>query len=139
MTRSDDTTNLLALLSRVFIWMLFIPFGIGKLTGWEDTLKYIASANVPYPQVAATIGAIVELGLSTLLLLGYKTRWVALAIVVYVLVLAFVFHPYWAVPAAQVFAQKTNFFKNMGIAGGLFAIAAWGPGAWSLDARTGTA
>ena len=31
------------------------------------------------------------------------------------------------------------FFKNMGIAGGLFAIAAWGPGAWSLDARTGTA
>jgi putative oxidoreductase len=139
MNRSNDTSNLLSLISRALIALLFIPFGIAKITGFEGTVKYIVSANVPFPELAAVIGILVEVGLASLLLLGYQTRWVALAMVVYVAVLPFIFHPYWAVPAAQLMAQKTNFYKDLAIAGGLAAIAAWGPGAWSIDARRGKA
>jgi len=32
-----------------------------------------------------------------------------------------------------------KFYKNLGIAGGLFALAACGAGAWSMDARRGMA
>jgi putative oxidoreductase len=31
--------------------------------------------------------------------------------------------------------QKLNFTKNLAIAGGLLAFAAFGPGRWSLDGR----
>jgi putative oxidoreductase len=139
MNRSNDTSNLLSFISRALIALLFIPFGISKITGFAGTVAYINSAHVPFPELAAVIGILVEVGLGSLLLLGYQTRWVALAMVVYVVVITFIFHPYWAVPAAQLMAQKTNFFKDLAIAGGLAAIAAWGPGAWSIDARLGKA
>ena len=31
--------------------------------------------------------------------------------------------------------QQLMFFKNVGVTGGLLALAAFGAGAWSLDAR----
>jgi putative oxidoreductase len=39
------------------------------------------------------------------------------------------------VPEAAVMAQKISFYKNFAIVGGLLAFAAFGPGAYSLDAR----
>jgi putative oxidoreductase len=33
--------------------------------------------------------------------------------------------------------QKINFYKNIAIIGGLFAILAFGPGGWSVDAKQG--
>jgi putative oxidoreductase len=38
-------------------------------------------------------------------------------------------------PAEQQFMQQLMFMKNMGVVGGLLAIAAFGAGAFSLDAR----
>ena len=45
------------------------------------------------------------------------------------------FHNYWGVPADQQMVQKLMFTKNLGIAGGLLAMAALGGGALGLDGR----
>ena len=135
MTPSPATQNLLALIGRVLIVVLFLPFGYGAITNFAGTVKYIGSAGLPMPEVVGVIAIFVEVVLGLMLLVGYQTRWAALGILLYTLAAAFVFHAYWDVPAAQMVAQKTNFLKNMAIAGGLFGILAWGPGAWSLDAR----
>ncbi len=37
-----------------------------------------------------------------------------------------------------MYGMKLNFYKDLGIAGGLFALVACGAGAWSMDARRGT-
>ena len=132
---APNQTNLFSLISRVLIALLFIPAGISKIMGFAGTVAYINSAHMPLPEVAAVIAIVIELGFGILLLLGYQTRWAALAIGLFCVVVPFIFHPYWAVPAAQLMAQKNNFFKDLAIAGGLFAIAAWGPGGWSLDAK----
>jgi putative oxidoreductase len=131
--------NAMALLGRAMIAMLFIPGGISKLTGFAGTVGYIASKGVPLPEVCAAIAIIVELGLGIALLVGWKTRWAALAIAIFTVVITFIFHAFWAVPAEQVMMQKMSFFKNIAIAGGLYAFAAFGPGAWSVDAKTGNA
>jgi putative oxidoreductase len=127
--------NALALLGRVLIALLFIPSGWGKIAGFSGLVGYIASKGVPLPQVCAAIAIATELGLGILLLVGFKARWVALLMAIFVVVITPIFHNYWAVPDAQMMAQKMNFFKNCAIAGGLFALAAFGPGAFSIDGR----
>ena len=130
--------NPLSLLGRVLLALLFVPAGFGKITGFAGTVGYIASKGVPLPEVAAAIAVSVELGLGLLLLVGLQTRWAALGMGVFTLVITFIFHNFWAAPEAQMMMQKLSFFKNMAIVGGLFAFASFGGGAWSLDARRET-
>lgn len=125
--------NPLSLLGRALIALLFIPAGFAKIGGFASTVGYIASKGVPMPEVAAALAIGIELGLGVLLLLGFQTRWAALGIALFTLVITFIFHNYWAVPAAQMMMQQQAFFKNIAVIGGLLTIAAWGPGAWSLD------
>jgi putative oxidoreductase len=127
--------NAFALIGRALIALLFIPSGWGKIAGFSGLVGYISSKGVPLPEVCAAIAIAVELGLGILLLVGFQTRWVALLMAIFVLVISPIFHNYWAVPDAQVMMQKMNFFKNMAIAGGLLAFAAFGGGAFSVDGR----
>lgn len=127
--------NAFALIGRVLIAMLFIPSGWGKIAGFSGLVGYIASKGVPLPEMCAAIAIAAELGLGILLLVGFQTRWSALLLAIFVAVITLIFHNYWAVPEAQMAAQKLNFFKNYAITGGLLAFAAFGGGAFSLDGR----
>jgi len=136
---SSTAKNAMALLGRALIALLFIPGGFGKIAGFAGTVGYIASKGVPLPEVCAAIAIAVELGLGILLLVGWQTRWAALGIALFTVVITFIFHNFWGVPAEQVMMQKMQFFKNLAIAGGLFAFASFGAGGWSLDAKQGRA
>ncbi len=127
--------NPLSFFGRVLIALLFIPAGFGKIAGFVGTAAYISKMGVPLPEVAAIIAIVVELGLGILLLVGFQTRWAALGIAIFTFVITFIFHQYWGIPAEMVMSQKMNFFKNMAAVGGLLSIAAWGAGAWSVDAK----
>jgi putative oxidoreductase len=135
MTPTTQSQNALTLIGRVLIALLFVPAGWAKITGFAGTVGYIASQGVPLPQVCAAIAIAIELGLGLLLLVGWKARWAALGLGLFTFFISFIFHNYWGVPAEQVSMQRGQFFKNLAIAGGLFAFAAFGPGAWSLDGR----
>ena len=124
--------NPLSLMGRILLALLFVPSGFSKIGGFAGTVGYIASKGVPLPQLAAAaIG--IKLGLGLLLLIGCQTHWAALGIALFTVVITFIFHNFWAVPAEQVMAQQQNFFKNMAAVGGLLTVAAWGAGAWSVD------
>jgi putative oxidoreductase len=137
MTTTTATPNgaqdTLALIGRILIAYLFIPAGIGKLMGFGGTVGYITSAGLPLPEVAAAVAIVIELGLGIALLLGFKTRWTAIVMAIFTVVTALFFHKYWAVPDAMKMMQQINFNKNMAIAGGLLAFAAFGPGRFSID------
>ena len=135
MNQSPQTQNLFSLIGRILIALLFVPAGWGKIAGFAGTVGYISSKGVPLPEVCAALAIAAELGLGLLLLVGWQARWAALGLAVFTFVISFIFHNYWAVPEAQVMAQRLNFFKNMAIAGGLLAFAAFGAGGWSLDGR----
>lgn len=125
--------NPLSFVGRLLLALLFIPAGFGKIGGFDSTAGYIASKGVPLPGVAAAIAIVVELGLGLLLAVGFQTRWAALGIAVFTVVITFIFHPYWVDPS-----EARAFFKNIAVVGGLLTVAAWGAGGWSLDARRGT-
>ena len=127
--------NPLSLLGRVLIAVLFLPAGFGKLTGFAGTVGYISSVGLPLPTLAAVLAIVVEIGGGLAVLTGFGTRIAALALALFTLTASFFFHNYWGAPADQQFMQQLLFFKNIAVAGGLFTLAAWGAGAWSLDAR----
>lgn len=127
--------NPLSLIGRVLLALLFVPAGFSKIGGFAGTAGYIASQGVPFPELATAAAIGVELGLGLLLLVGLQTRWAALGIALFTVVITFIFHNYWAVPAEQVMMQQQAFFKNIAVVGGLLTVAAWGAGAWSLDAK----
>lgn len=134
-TSSSSSQDVLALVGRILLAALFVPAGFSKLTGFEGTVGYISSVGLPLPAFGAVIGIVVELGFGLLLLVGFKTRWVALALALFTLAAAVFFHNYWAMPADKAFINQLMFMKNVAITGGLLAFAAFGAGRFSLDKR----
>ena len=122
-----------ALVARILLTAMFIYSGFGKITGFEGTVGYIASAGLPVPQLLA-IGAIAaELGAGLLLLVGYKARWAALAIFLFLIPTTLIFHNFWASPPDEYQMQQINFLKNITIMGGMLMVWAFGPGRFALD------
>ncbi|KQW54631.1 DoxX family protein [Variovorax sp. Root411] len=134
-TTTNSAQDTLGLIGRILVAYLFIPAGIGKLMGFGGTVGYITSVGLPLPQVGAAIAILVELGLGIALLLGFKTRWTAIVMAIFTVATALFFHKYWSAPDAMKMMQQINFNKNIAIAGGLLAIAAFGAGRFSIDRK----
>ncbi|MGV3726806.1 DoxX family protein [Hydrogenophaga sp.] len=127
--------NPLALIGRILLAIVFIPAGFGKIAGFAGTVGYATAMGLPLPQVGVALALVIELFGGLALLIGFRTRYAALALAVFTLVASYFFHAFWAVPAEQQMVQQLMFFKNIAITGGLLAFAAFGPGAFSIDGR----
>lgn len=125
--------SLSLLVSRLLMAWLFLPAGIGKITGLAGTAGYVASKGLPMPEVMTVLAIIAEVGGGIALLIGFKTRWAAWGLALFSVAAAVFFHNYWALPLAEQAMQQINFTKNLAIAGGLLALSVCGAGAWSVD------
>ena len=128
---SYNTTVLTA--GRVLMALIFVYFGYMKLMNFGGSIGYFAKWGLPMPTVMAALAVIFELGGGLLLLVGWKTRWVAWALAIYVVIATAVAHRFWTYDAAQAFNQTSHFFKNVSIIGGLLYIAGVGPGRYAID------
>lgn len=127
--------NPLALIGRILLAILFVPAGFDKIGGFSGMVGYSTSMGLPLPEVGVAVALVIELIGGLALLVGFGTRIAAIALAVFTLVASFYFHAYWALPAEQQMMQQLMFFKNIAITGGLLAFAAFGAGAYSVDAR----
>jgi len=82
---SNALQNTFNLAARVLMAALFLPAGIGKLTGFEGTVGYIASVGLPLPTVGAALALVVEIVGSLALLAGFGTRIAALVLAAFTL------------------------------------------------------
>ncbi len=98
--------NPFALLARLLLAALFMPAGISKISGFAGTAGYIGSVGLPMPELGAAIAIAVEVLGGIALIIGFGTRWAALALAVFTLVASFFFHAYWAMPAEQQMMQR---------------------------------
>ena len=132
---NTNITNLAALVGRILLAILFITSGWSKIGGFEQTAAYMASKGLPMAQVLLVLTILVELGGGLLIAIGYKARWAALAVFLFLIPVTFIFHPYWSFPAAEMRTQSIMFWKNISIMGGMLMVFAFGPGAYSVDKR----
>lgn len=123
----------LILLARILMMVLFVMSGWGKLTGFQGTVGYMASTGAPMPMVAAAVAVVMEFGVGIALLIGLWTRPLAILMALFVLGTSFIAHSYWDMQGAMEAANKIQFYKNLSIMGGLFLLAAAGPGRYAVQ------
>jgi putative oxidoreductase len=127
-------SDLLLAVGRISIAVMFILAGAEKLMDLTATATEIASKGLPMPQVLAVATATLELGGGFLVVVGWQTRWVALALAVFTLVAAYFFHDFWHMPQGMERANAMiHAMKNLSIFGGFLILAAVGAGRYSLD------
>ncbi|MCW3475330.1 DoxX family protein [Limobrevibacterium gyesilva] len=126
---SRTQTDMVALLGRILMSVIFINGGLNKLMAPAGTIKYIAASGLPMPEAAYAVAVLVELGGGLAILLGFRVLWAALALAGFCLVTATAVH---YVPGDR--GQMINFWKNLTMAGGFLQLAALGGGGWSIDA-----
>jgi len=128
----DSYSNELAAAGRVLFSLLFVIYGYFKITAFAGTTTYMGRQGLPVPALFAALAVIFELGGGLLILIGYQTRLVALALAVYVTAAIFIAHMNWADGN-----QLAQFWKGVSIIGGALALAAFGGGRYSVDGRRG--
>jgi putative oxidoreductase len=111
------------LLGRVLLSVIFILSGLGKLAHFHAVAGMMASKGIPLATVALAITLLIEIGGGLLILTGYKVKYAALVVALWLIPVTLVFHHFWGIPAEQQQEQMTNFSKNVAIIGGLLVLA----------------
>lgn len=130
---SVGTADAASLIGRVLLAAMFVYSGFGKIMGFSGTAGYIASKGLPMPEVLTAIAIFFELGCGLAIVLGWKTRWAALALAIFLVVITLIFHNFWDAAAPEKMGQLINFEKNLSILGAMIFVWAFGPGRYSLD------
>lgn len=129
-----DWADFVQLVGRILLGQLFILIGWTKLTGYAFYVTYFTALKVPYPDIWPWPIGILELVIGVALIVGFATRYAALASLVFVIIATALAHRYWEYPAAQQFGQYNNFVKNLAIIGGSLYIFLMGGGRFAIDA-----
>jgi putative oxidoreductase len=121
------------LAARVLLAYMFLVEGYSKITNFQGAAKYMASQGLPLVEPLLVGATLVEVVGGLMLVVGWKARWAAGAIFLFVLAANLIFHAYWAAPENQAFMQHILFNKNLAVMGGMLCIVCAGPGRLSLD------
>ena len=125
-------SDVLILLARVLVSALFLLTGWQKMTGFAGTVGYMRSVGTPLPEVAAVVSVVMELFVGAALLLGIWVRPLALLLFLFTFGTALIGHHFWTMQAAARHENQLNFFKNLGIMGGLLLLSITGAGTYAL-------
>lgn len=123
------------LAGRILLALMFVISGWGKINNFSGTAGYMASMGMPFPELLLPGAIAIELGCGLMLMAGWKTRFAALAIFLFIIPSTLIFHNFWAADSAQAQNQMIHFMKNVTIMGGMLYVMAFGAGPLSLDNR----
>ena len=123
-------TNILDLLARIFISLIFLLSGINKIGNYEGTVGWMESLGMPGIFLIPAI--ILEIVAPILIMIGYKVKISAALLSAFCVATAIIFHSDFS---DQM--QFISFMKNIGLAGGFLFIVVNGAKDFSLDKKLG--
>jgi putative oxidoreductase len=133
-----------ALAARVLLSQIFLLASVNHLLHWGSIVQSMTDKGMSLESVFGRMGGVfvnflhvgavaflIVGGLSVLL--GIRARFGAVLLILFLIPVTLTFHDYWHyAPGTERIAQMTNFMKNMGLAGGLLMVLAFGSGPLSL-------
>jgi len=124
----------IVLLGRVLFSFLFIFSGFGHFAG--TGVAYAAAQGVPAASIAVPLSGVIEMlgGLS--ILLGYKAKWGAWLVVVFLVPVTIMMHDFWNTTDQMMRQiQLVMFMKNFALLGGALLISYFDAGPLTLEGR----
>jgi len=119
---------------RVLFAAIFVMAAFGHFS--SQSVAYAASQGVPLASVAVPLSGIIALVGGISIALGFRARFGAWLIVLFLVPVTFMMHRFWAVDDAMMAQiQQIMFLKNLSMLGAALVIAYTGAGPVSLDAR----
>ena len=104
-------TNILDLVGRIFVSLVFLLSGINKIGNYEGTIGWMESLGMPGIFLIPAI--ILEIGAPILIMIGYKVKISAALLSLFCIATAIIFHTDFS---NQI--QFVSFMKNIALAGG---------------------
>lgn len=125
------------LLGRILFSFIFVMASIGHFS--KQTIEYAAAQGIPLATIAVPLSGVIALlgGLS--IALGYKAKWGAWLLVLFLVPATVMMHNFWAVHDIMLAQMhQVMFMKNLSMLGAALLISYFGAGPLSLDGRQKT-
>ena len=123
--------TVLTVLGRLMLSAIFLGSGLNKFLDVPSTVSKMQDVDMPMPGILV-YGAIVVLFIGGLsILAGFKTRFGAVLLMIFLAMATYYFHDFWNHPDDQ--AQMIAFMHNLALFGSMLFLVANGPGPGSVD------
>lgn len=122
------------LIGRILFSAIFISSSLGHFS--YEAVDYAMSRGVPIATILVPVSGILAFlgGLS--ILIGFKARYGAWLLVLFLIPVTFMMHNFWNIDETQMHAmQKLLFLKNLSMLGAALLITHFGSGPMSVDKR----
>jgi uncharacterized membrane protein YphA (DoxX/SURF4 family) len=120
----------LPLFGRICLCLIFFQGAWGNFTTFSETQTRMVEMGLPIPTALLVGNIVFQLIGAISLLLGFKVKWGAVILLIFLIPTTIIFHDFWVNPD-----EKIAFFKNLGLIGGLLLLTYAGAGAVSLDSK----
>lgn len=130
----NASRDIFFLIGRLCICVIFIITGIWKIIDFSGVSQEMAAKGMIMVPFILTMATFVEIIGGVSLFFGYKTRFWAAILMLYLIPVTLIYHDFWNADGAQRYTQIIQFLKNLTIIGGLWDVMGAGAGKMSLDA-----
>jgi putative oxidoreductase len=121
--------------ARFLMAFFFIASGALKVFAFQPSAGALASIGLPNPQLFLMAFIVIEIGGGLGLLLGFGTRYVSAALIVFLILATIVIHARFISDPVSGPDQIIHIIKNIAMIGGLLKFVVDGGGALSVDNR----
>jgi len=119
-------------IGRALYALIFIVSVFGHFS--SATIQHAAAHGVPLATLLVPAAGLLALVGGVSVLLGYRARFCAFLLVLFLVPVTLVMHRFWGIDDPQLAEmQRIMFFKNLSLIGGALLLMYHGPGPVSLD------
>lgn len=119
-----DLPSTLMLLARLILGGAFVFFGLRNFRNFQKLRPGMAGKGLPLPDVALTIGLLLQTLGGALVLFGILTPLGAAAIILFLILATVLYHPFWAFSGEDRATHIGPFVTNCALSGGALAVMA---------------
>jgi len=123
------------LVIRMLIGAMFVLAGFAKISFSEAFIAMMQGANMVFIMPLFWAATVVEIAAGLALLVGFRTKWAAIALVAFTAVVSVVIHDFWNMEGAEAQSQIFYFLKNVVIITLLFLVIKFGSGRFAFENR----
>ena len=128
----NQTMRALVPVGRVLFALIFVASVFGHFSGTE--ISEAAAHGVPLATIVVPLAGVMALVGAVSVMLGYRARFGAFLLLVFLVPVTIVMHKFWGIADPQMaMLQKIHFMKNTSLIGTCLLFMYHGSGPYSLD------